>query len=131
MTEKIIGYVLLAFGIVIITLAALNLYLVFSRQAEPLQVFSLPGITVQPSQLVPQLENAPPGLTKPPPLELFPALTLNTILNKLAHMLFMGFIVSVGYRIASLGTMLVRPIIVHLKETPSSKPVQPDAPFHL
>src|SRR3989338_923900 len=52
MTEKYIGYLLLSIGICIIGFSVVSMYRVFTRQTQPLQVFSLSGITIDANLLV-------------------------------------------------------------------------------
>jgi len=44
-----------------------------------------------------------------------PTTTISAPLNSFAHLVLMMFIGSIGFKISSLGTMLVRPVIVKLK----------------
>jgi hypothetical protein len=113
MGDKVIGYILVSIGIIVILGATYGLYRVFNGQSEPLEVFKLKGISVETASLVPQ-PRVPAPSSPSPKIELFPAAMLNTILNTVGHVIFMGFIASVGFRIASIGTMLARPIVVKI-----------------
>ncbi|EKD67605.1 MAG: hypothetical protein ACD_48C00314G0003 [uncultured bacterium] len=130
MTEKYIGYLLLSIGICIIGFSVVSMYRVFTRQTQPLQVFSLSGITIDAnkfvpsSPLLPQQKNAKPAL-----IELFPADMMNSLLNTTAHVIFMGFLVSVGYHIATLGTMLVRPIVVKVTNSSLTNALSHEKPL--
>lgn len=122
MSDKAVGYSLVGIGIAIMIGALVSLYLVFTHKAEPLQVFNLPGISIDASALVPQnsmLDRAQDFMgksnTPAPKIEMFPAAMLNTILNTITHVVFMGFIVTIGFRIATIGTMLARTIVVHVR----------------
>lgn len=101
MSEKITGYLLLLGGLVIIFLGAVNIYQVFTKQAQPIQLISGEGIKVE----------IPGSKT---PSELIPADQLNEISNLTAHYLLMSFLVSIGFKISSLGIQLLRPIEVKL-----------------
>ncbi|MCL4389907.1 MAG: hypothetical protein M1484_01415 [Patescibacteria group bacterium] len=103
MIEKITGYSLLAVGIAAIVFAAFNVYFVFTKQALPIQVFNFPAVSME---LVPGTK----------PVELVSADMLNQSSNLLAHLLLMGFIASIGQKLASLGVQLLRPIVVKVKE---------------
>jgi hypothetical protein len=48
-------------------------------------------------------------------MEIISAEMINTPLNFYAHLFFMGFLATIGYKIASLGVMLVRPLIVKVR----------------
>ena len=102
MSEKITGYLLLIGGLVIIFFSALNIYQVFTQQAQPIQLFSGEGIKVE----------IPGSKT---PSELVSADYLNEISNITAHYLLMSFLVSIGFKVSSLGTQLLRPIEVKLQ----------------
>jgi hypothetical protein len=122
-SEKIIGYILLIIGVTIILGSAYSVYAVFTRQALPISLFNFQGISIDASSLVggdlsqKQIEAAKTsmGSTK---IEIFPADILNDTSNMIAHLLLMGFLSGVGFKIATLGTMLIRTIVVKLKEAP-------------
>lgn len=123
MTEKVIGYILLTIGLVIITLCAWNVWQVFNGDAQPVEVFSFEGISIDPSKFAPQLElpeqmqgmvsqRAPASN----PVEFISADYLNKTANLFAHIMLIGFIAGIGGRFASIGTQLMRPIVVKLRE---------------
>ncbi|OIO14865.1 hypothetical protein COV53_06940 [Candidatus Gottesmanbacteria bacterium CG11_big_fil_rev_8_21_14_0_20_37_11] len=120
MNEKIIGYTLIVLGLIIILLSTLNVYNVFTNRGEPIKLFNFSGISLNPTQMI--SNNLPPEATKiitqnqSNNVELIPADMLNKTSNIGAHLLLMGFLISVGFKISSLGTMLVRPIIIKLKQ---------------
>ena len=102
-------------------LASLSVYSVFTKKSAPVQLFNFGPISLDASQLLPQ--NLPEGAGEIinqqssglPKADLLPANVLNDSSNIFAHLFLMGFIVSLGYKISSLGTMLVRPINVKLR----------------
>ena len=104
MSEKIVGYSLLICGIAIILFSAFNVVFVFTKQAQPIQLFNFPPVAL----------SVVPG-TKP--TELVSADLINQSSNIFAHLMLMGFIASVGEKLASLGVQLVRPIVVKSKES--------------
>lgn len=103
MSEKITGYVLLFLGLLVIGYSAFNIYQVFTKQSQPIQLISGEGIKVE----------IPGSKT---PSELIPADQLNEISNLTAHYLLMSFLVSIGFKVSSLGTQLLRPIEVKIAE---------------
>ena len=105
MSEKITGYLLLLGGIIIIFFSAYNIYQVFTKQTQPIQLFAGEGIKVE----------IPGSKT---PSELIPADQLNDISNLTAHYFLMSFLVSIGFKISSLGVQLLRPIEVKLNNKP-------------
>ena len=116
MSEKSLGYLLLIIGIFLIAGSAFGEFFVISGKIKTFQVFSLPPITLDLSGLM-QSEN--PDAQLPAQANLETELIKSDILSKpvnfLAHVLFMGFILNVGFKIASLGVQLVRPLKVNLK----------------
>lgn len=121
MEEKIVGYLLIVTGLVVMILASLSVYSVFTKKSSPVNLFNFGPISLDASQLIPQ--DIPEGAgeivnqqsAQLPKAELVPANVLNDSSNIFAHLFLMGFIVSGGYKVASLGTMLVRPINVKLR----------------
>lgn len=124
MTEKVVGYVLIALGLMAIVYAVINLFSVFSGKSRPIQLFNFSGISFDAGQFIPQ--DSPEGtseevVSRPqaelPKAELLPANVLNDSANVFAHLLLMGFLASAGQKVASIGTSLVRPINVKLRST--------------
>lgn len=120
MSEKITGYTLLVCGIALILFCAFNVYFVFTKQAQPVQLFSFPAISFDMSQsltagLPPEIARSLPK-TAAKPTELISANMLNQTSNIFAHLFLMGFLASIGEKLASLGIQLVRPIVVKSKE---------------
>ena len=119
MSEKVIGYILLVVGILVIVYTAFDVYQVFTKQKDPVKLFSFPGISLDASQFMPQ--NLPPelqaqlGSQKPQKVEMMSGDVLSQPLNYSATLFLMGFIGSIGYKLASLGIMMIRPIVVKLK----------------
>ncbi len=117
MSEKIIGYLLLAIGIIVIVASGFNIYAVFTRKMSPVSLFSLSSSSLDFSQLISGY--LPPGSPAAPPLSL-PTDSLNFTFNLSAHLFLVGFIAHLGYQLASLGVQLVRPIEVKLREAKTS-----------
>jgi hypothetical protein len=111
LSEKIIGYLLILVGVATILLATLSVYKTFTGQTNSITPFNFDAISMDMGKLVDQ---APAGANLKQ--ELISSDLLNHPMNLIAHLLLMGFIVTVGYKIASLGVMLVRPIKVKLRE---------------
>ena len=115
MTEKIIGYILLAVGLMIIISAAVSVFSVLTRQKNPIEFIKPTAeATVTPkTQEIEGVQVQMPSLTD---ITGMSSLDLVYITNLTIHLFLMGFIVNVGFKIASLGTQLVRPIVVKLRE---------------
>lgn len=119
MSEKTVGYALLGVGVGIILIAAISVLLVFTKSVQPVQLFNFQGVSLDLSSVVPTL----PGTTRTAQnttTELLPSNVLNDTSNVFAHVFLMGFIASVGGRIANLGVQLLRPVEVKVrtKEVP-------------
>ena len=119
MGDKIIGYLLLVVGLVIIVFTLLNIFGLFTGKTTPASIFDLPGIEVDLGQsyevsLPPDMEAAGVKVQQPQSnkQELLPGVTLTQTTNFFAHLVILGFISSAGFKIARLGTQLIRPIIV-------------------
>lgn len=112
MTEKILGYVLIVIGLIIIAFSGYSVYSVFALHAKPIQPFNFPGIKVDFSQMVDQQLPVDKGKLQ---TELVSADILNSTSNLIAHVILFGFLASLGYRIALIGAQIVRPINIHLK----------------
>ena len=106
MTEKIIGYLLIIIGVFVIFLSGLNGYQILTKKTQPIQILNLKGININLSQTT--------GI-KQPPVDLISAKDLNNTLNFFVHLAVLGFFLNVGFKIASLGVNLVRPITIKQK----------------
>ncbi len=125
--NMVIGYGLVAVGVLIMLLSLFQVYRVFTKQAQVVQFFSFQGVKIDLGALAPQIDtsaldkvrtslNLPPSTSSPSrsvaETEIIPAEVLNGPANLGVYMLFMGFVLNLGYKIADLGTKLVRPIYV-------------------
>ncbi len=115
MSEKVTGYILLVIGIVTMFYTVFNVYQVFTKQTKPVVLFNIPALQIDLSQLV--AGSLPPGvIPQGQKQELISSQLINDPLNIIAHLFLMGFVAQIGFKLASIGTMLVRPIVVKLKE---------------
>ncbi len=108
-----LGYILTFSGLLVMVTAAYSTYSVFTGRSTAFNLFSFEGISL-PLDAIMGPEFAAAGQTAN--VELFPAQILNSTTNTLAHLFLMGFIVTVGGKIAMLGVNLLRPIIVKIDE---------------
>ncbi len=110
--DKAAGYVLLTGGVVMILYAFISVYNIFTGQGNPVQLFTFNGIAIDLSTMIQG--------TPPPDVDLTQTLVepdlINVPLNYVAHLLFMGFVSSVGYKIARVGALLVRSIKVQVRQ---------------
>lgn len=115
MHERMTGYVLLMVGVLIMFGALIQTLLVFTGKTEPISLFHITAPTISPSSFMPQL---PDGFQLPTDnkqnIELIPSADFNKILDMSTMLFLMGFVLSFGFKIASLGVMLLRPISVKL-----------------
>lgn len=118
MAEKKVGYSLLITGLTVMIIAAISVVGVFTGRFKPVQVFSFEGVGLDPSALMPQmqaLQNLPGSKEVAQPakkVEIVSGEMINQSANLFAHLTLMGFLLSLGGKIASLGSELLRPIIV-------------------
>lgn len=115
--EKIAGYILLIVGVLFILGGALNIYLIFAGHSSPVQIFHFPSVSIDLSSallssLPAQLRATAPAV---PPTEIMSGETISATANLVGHLLLMGFMLNVGYKLASLGVQLLRPIIIQGK----------------
>jgi hypothetical protein len=112
MSEKAVGYSLLTIGLLVIAFAAFSVYQVFTKQASPVQLFSFNNISIDVGQMLGG-GVIPQGATKP--TEILSANMINDTSNVFAHLFLMGFVASIGQKIANIGVNLVRTIKVEIK----------------
>src|SRR3989344_5484422 len=111
-SEKIIGYFLILAGLFIIVYSTLNVINVFTGKERPFNLFIFNSISIDLGKLASQpLPNTPDKDFNQTLLE---GEMLNKPMNLMAHLLLMGFLASIGFKIAQIGTMLVRTIKVSL-----------------
>lgn len=111
MKEKVIGYILLALGVVTIIVAAVSVVFVFTGSTKPIELIdqkinlgfnvSLPGETGDNTQVPVKMNQLQPIIH---------------LANLFGYLIFMGFIASIGYKIALIGVQLIRPIVIKAKE---------------
>lgn len=125
MTEKVIGYIFLTVGIIVIALVAFNAIGVFTGSKKPNSIIKNEGsITMDFS--VPGTGGLP---TASVPVEIKNYSQILDIANMVLFVVFSGFFASIGYKIAMVGANLVRPVVVKtrsdaLKNTPQNTPPQ-------
>lgn len=114
--ERVLGYLFLVVGLILIIYPTFSVYQVFTKKSQPVDLFAFEAISLDFSKYAEG--PVPPGtdLTQ----ELVKSEMINEPMNLFAHLFLMGFIASVGLKVASIGTMLVRPIKVNLKEASST-----------
>ena len=106
--NKIVGYLLLVIGLSIIVYSAVNVFNVFMGKTQPYDLFSFSSIGLDLSNMTGQ--TLPQGAN--PKQDIIDKDLLNQPINLIAHLMLMGFLSTVGFKIAQIGTMLVREIKV-------------------
>lgn len=124
MVERVLGYVLLLVGLIIIFFSAYSVYSVFALKAKPVQPFNFPSIKVDFSQMVDQQLPVDKGKLQ---TELVPAQVLNDTSNLIAHVVLFSFLATIGYRVSLIGAQIVRPINIHLKNGKEDLNITPQA----
>lgn len=125
MSERIIGYILLGIGILMIILTTLQIFSVFTGKDAPIQVFTLESTKktqqtstsdllekIQQGDISALLES---GSGSIPGLEVISPEAIYKLLNITVYYFLMMFLLNVGYKIASLGVQMLRPIKVEVK----------------
>jgi hypothetical protein len=135
MKEKIIGYGFLFLGTCIMALCAINMFMVLTNRVKPFPYFNLSSdkdASLNLSSIVGQMKidnkdvlNSGIALPK---INIIPYETLNQILNISNQFLLLTFVMGFGYKLASLGVQLIRPINVKLKSTSSETVIENDKP---
>lgn len=114
MSEKVTGYILVLLGVLVMAFSVYNIYTVFTNKVAPINLFHLPGVSLDLANLAGS-EVPPEFQNQSLKTEIVKAEVINAPLNLLAHILFMGFILNAGYKLASLGVQFVRPINVKVR----------------
>ena len=107
--ERIVGYVLLALGIVVMVFAAIQIVMVFTNKANPIEFFTSESIIMQ------QVESEDIGGGSLSIPQLIDPELLNNVLNMTVYFLIMNFLLGLGFKIANLGVQLVRPIKIEVR----------------
>ena len=115
MAAKILGYFLLIIGLVLIGFSLISIYFVFTQKSSPTTIFHQSSIYINPRQFIPQ--DVPDQLNEEKlselaPIEILSQDTINTALNLAAHLIFMGFVSSVGFKLSSLGIQIIRSLAI-------------------
>lgn len=123
MSEKTTGYTLLAVGIIIMIFATIQIVLVLTGKANPIAIFQSSVKNTQSSnldisKLLSQLQQNSQNVSfnpNAPSIQLFDPKVLNQILNLTVYYLIMQFLLGFGFKLSSLGTQLLRPIHIDMK----------------
>jgi hypothetical protein len=106
-TNKIIGYVLLLIGILLITLPLWQTYNIFTGKSAPAQVFTRP-VTLQvdekasPLDIQKQMQNAF--------INILPIDLINNTLNLISWLALMWILIYGGGKIADIGVKMIKEV---------------------
>jgi len=131
MTEKAVGYTLLAIGIIIMIVASMQAIMVFTGKSKPVRIFQSKTVAQQVApvqktqeELLMDIQSGDfsslmnSGMTSG--LESFgidPNM-LNDSLNYTVYFFLMQFVLGLGFKLSSLGVQMVRPVQVVVRRNP-------------
>ncbi len=112
MSERVVGYALIGIGVFMIIFSAVSVYWVFTGQIMPYPFIKNASSVINiPLQLIP---GAKPTQI---PLNIDQIVPVAKLTNTTLHIMLMGFLASIGSKLAHIGVSLVRPIVVTLKKS--------------
>ena len=103
--EKILGYILLGVGLIIIFVCGYNAYTVFTGQSAPPEVFKMESVSFN-------VDNNAGAASR---LELISGGNASKLINMALWYILMFFLVQVGGKVSSLGIQMVKEIKVIVK----------------
>jgi hypothetical protein len=127
MSEKIVGYILLGIGILVMCLSVGYVWMVFTNKMPPVTIIQAKSIELDFTQALSNISSGQQLGSSAGGMELFSGNDLSKTINLSITFFFMTFVMLFGFRIASLGVMLMRPIVVKMKEA-NEKPTPQAAP---
>lgn len=105
MTEKVIGYFLIFIGVATLFITSLNAFNILTKKQKPIEFINKETV----SSITPSKNENPVTLNQVLNID---TETITLITNLGIHLLMLSFIMKAGFHLASLGTMLLRPIVV-------------------
>ena len=115
MSEKIIGYILLTLGVIIIAVSGIKIYNVLVQKAAPTHFISYQKI-VGPGEV----KSSEPNIAEAFGLD---PTSIDYFINLSIYLLLFGFLAKIGWHLGSLGVMLLRPVVwdAKIKTAPAKK----------
>jgi len=115
MDNKIIGYILLIIGIAIILFSGFSVYQVFNGQTMPYELFILNSINIDlKTMLTPEQASLITGDSN---IEIFSGEVFTKFTNIFMHLLLMGFLGSIGYKVSMIGSHMIKTIEFKIKNS--------------
>jgi hypothetical protein len=105
--EKILGYVMLAIGLMCMAYAVFSMKDVYTDLTSPPELFKMQSLT---------LMTIPPGSSEPVEMKIPLEPEVRKMANMFLYYLLMVFMLIAGSKVASLGIQLVKEINVKVKE---------------
>lgn len=120
MSNDIIGRVLLGIGLVVMFYAVIQVVLVFTKKAEPFNVFEtkIEKPAAAPKETPSDLSNLLNGSlgdfknSIQPDIQLLPTEAINGALNLAVHYFLMTFLLGFGHKLSALGISLMQRVYV-------------------
>lgn len=143
MSEKVTGYVLVGVGILVMIISLIQIVSVMSGGSIPLHIFKYSETAnsdgssgvfdpLNPTSLLDSLNSG--DLSS---INLIDPRVITDLLNIIVYYLILQFVMGFGYKIASLGVQLLRPIHVDMKhrdlktdQEDTPPPLTPDDSFN-
>src|SRR3990167_7172786 len=108
--EKIIGCSMLGVGILLMIFASFQIILTFTGKARPIKIFE--------SAPKENLQNDTNNLDMSNPDKLLEQIidpsVINQMLNLMVYYFIMQFVLGLGYKLASLGVQMIRPLKISI-----------------
>lgn len=140
MTEKYVGYSLLVTGILLMVFAVIQIIMVFTGKAEPIQVFQYEEAQQEEVQepldqeaLMRQLQSgnlsglADLGMSSGLSGFGIDAESINKMINLTVYYFIMQFVLSLGFKLSSLGVQMVRPMNVTVQRNKIAEMIDNDS----
>ncbi len=108
-SEKIIGYILLTLGVILLLFSIFEMINVYTGNASPPNLFNLSDISLPTGQ----------GGTN---VSVIQGAQLSQLPNLFFWFILMGFVLFAGGKIASLGVSMIKDIKVEIKESMTAPP---------
>lgn len=116
MSEKTLGYALLGVGILVMAFSLGYVWMVFTNKIPPAEIIKAKSISLDFTQALSGLNTGQQLSSSNGGMEIFSGQDMSKTINLSITFFFMTFVMLFGFRIASLGVMLMRPIVVKLNE---------------
>lgn len=127
MQERMVGYILLIVGILVMAFSVYYVYSILTNKVRPFEVFIDQPKVQQPTSGVQDIVKNPSALVQMQAAVMSEVLgkQMNRSFNIGMTVLLMYILMLFGFRLSSLGVMLIRPIEVKLREKKVEEKIPP------